>query len=153
MNMDRYLYVKSNQSDSYFMGNEIYKFKVRLQSPISFSGFWKVGLVEFHVFKQRGFGKRKSDFAIYIFTNICKDSIVNGVEKPLLRRLEINTRDGWSYQFQSPFYVPLRKQAELVVFEIIIKTEDDSFASFIDSPLHFTLHFKQYPFFTDFESL
>lgn len=153
--MDRYVYVKSDESNNYFPENEVYRFKVHLKVPLSFSGFWKVGLMELQVkktSKSRPRGKSKSDNAIYIFTNFCKDSILKGVETPILRRLEMNTRDGWSYSFDTPIYVPM-KRTELLEFEVYIKAEDGSFASFLESPLYLTLHFKQYPFYMDFESL
>lgn len=96
--------------------------------------------------------KSKGGNAIYIFTNICKDSIVNGVEKPILSRLEMNDRKGWSYAFDSPIYVPM-KRTELIEFEMYIKTDDGSFATFLESPVYLTLHFKRYPFYVDAESL
>lgn len=77
--MDRYLHVKSNESDNYFLQNEAFNFKVHLKVPLLFSGFWTVGLVEFHAKRSKA-RTTKGDQTIYIFSNICKDSIVNGVE-------------------------------------------------------------------------
>lgn len=150
--MDRYLYVKSDESDHYFTQNQVYHFKVHLKVPMYLSGFWKVGLVEFQGQRSSKARKSKTDEAIYIFTNICKDSILDGVEKPILRRLEMNDRNGWNYIFDSPIYLPV-KRTELIEFEVYIKAEDGSFATFLDSPVHLTLHFKRYPFFADFDSL
>ena len=42
------MYIKSNESDNYFSDNKASKFKLHLKTPLSFHGFWKVGLVEFH---------------------------------------------------------------------------------------------------------
>ena len=152
--MDRFIYITSEDSGAYFPENKTYKFKVHLKLPLSFSGFWKVALVEFHgtVANKRRVAKAKSDFAIYIYTNICKGSIVCGIEKPLLRRLELNSTNGWNYILDSPFYVPL-KLTELLEFEVEIKTGDGAHATFLAAPLFLTLHFKQYPFYADFESL
>lgn len=49
--MDRFVYVKSDESNNYFPENEVYRFKVHLKVPLSFSGFWKVGLMELQVKK------------------------------------------------------------------------------------------------------
>ena len=72
--------------------------------PLQFSGIWTVGLVEFHADKNKN-RIAKGDEGISIFSNICKGSIVNGVEKPILRRLEMNRKNGWHYMFDSPIYL------------------------------------------------
>ena len=146
--MDRYVYIKSDESDRYFSENQVYKFKVHLKVPLVFSGFWKVGLIEFHAKMTKSRITNQSS-AIYICSNICKCSIVDGVEKPLLRRLEPNDITSCNYIFETPLYLSLNKK-ELIEFEIYILTEYESHASFIDSPLFLTLHFKQYPFHMDF---
>ena len=110
--------------------------------------FWKVGLIEFHAKMTKSRITNQSS-AIYFCSNICKCSIVDGVEKPLLRRLEPKDITSWNYIFETPLYLSLNKK-ELIEFEIYILTENESYASFIDSPLFLTLHFKQYPFQMDF---
>lgn len=37
--------------------------------------------------------------------------------------------------------------------EFAIKTADGEFASFINSPVYITLHFKRYPFYPNYESI
>lgn len=103
--MDRYLYLKSDESDSYFTLNQPHLFKVHLNVPLYFSNLWTVGLVEFHAERTKS-KKSKDQEGVSIFTNFCKDSIVNGVEKPILRQLEMNERNGWHYIFDSPFTFP-----------------------------------------------
>ena len=149
--MDRYLYIKSDDSNSYFTQNQPHQFKVHLTVPLYFSSIWTVGLVEFHADRTKA-KKSKDQAGISIFSNFCKDSIVNGSEKPILRRLEMNDRNGWHYIIDSPIYVPV-KRTELIEFEVSIKTDDGNFATFLDSPVHLTLHFKRYPFFMDVDSL
>ncbi|MEW8547552.1 MAG: hypothetical protein AB2693_28935 [Candidatus Thiodiazotropha sp.] len=150
--MDRFLYIRSDDSKDYFPDNKPFLFKVHLITPLSFSGFWKVGLIEFHAneMKSKNRVSLNSSTAISVFSNICKENIVNGEEKPILRRLEKNNRNSWDYILDSPFYIPLKRQ-ELLEFELYIKDDLGNFASFLDSPLHITLHFKQYPFYTDYE--
>lgn len=149
--MDRYVYIKSDESNNYFLDNKVFRFKVHLKTPLSFHGFWKVGLVELHANVKKTIAKPKDIQAIYLFTNICKESIVNGEEQPLLRRLEKNSKNGWSYIFDTVLYLPVKRK-ELLEFEVHIKCEDGTVPSFLDSPLHMTLHFKQYPFYGDYES-
>lgn len=145
--MDRYLYITSDQSDSYFADNKVYTFKIHLDSPMFLSGFWKVGLAEFHA--RQGKVKLNADeTSLYIFTNICKESIVDGTEQPLLRRVEKNTKNGWSYFLNPVFYLPVKRK-ELLEFEVYIRSGKGTSASFLQSPAHLTLHFKQYPFYTD----
>jgi hypothetical protein len=122
--MDRYVYLSSDESNAYFADNRVYKFKVHL----------------------------KGDEALYVFTNICKESVLQGVEQPLLRRLQSNTNTGWSYVIESVIYLPL-KVRDLTELEVYIKTSDGAVPSFLASPLHMTLQFKHYPFLFDHESL
>ena len=106
---------------------------------------WKVALTEFYASNQVRCRKKETG-ALYIFTDLCKESIVHGVEQPLLRRLNMNATDAWDYSMDSPYYLPVKKR-EAREFEIYIKSVDDNFASNLQDPLHLTLHLKQYPFF------
>ena len=146
--MEHYVYIKSDESDLYFPENKVYKFKVHLSTPLYFPGVWKVGLVEFEAGRGKSRLPTKGDGAVYVFTNICKSSILDGAEKPVLRRLPMNEKNGWSYIFDSPIYLPISKK-ELIEFEVYIKTDDDSFATYLNSPAYLTLHFKRYPFYSD----
>ena len=58
----------------------------------------------------------------------------------------MNRKNGWHSMFDSPIYLPM-KRTELIEFELYIKTDDDKFTIFLQSPIHLTLHFKRYPFF------
>lgn len=110
--MDRYVYIRSNESDNYFSDNKACRFKVHLKTPLSFHGFWKVGLVELHAYidEQKTRPKRTVDQTLYLFTNLCKESIVNGEEQPLLRRLEKNSKDGFRYIFDTVLYLPVKRR-------------------------------------------
>ena len=143
--MERYIYVKSNESDKYFSDNKVCRFKVHLSLPLTLDGKWKVALTEFYASNQVR-SRKKETGALYIFTDLCKESIVHGVEQPLLRRLNMNATDAWDYSMDSPYYLPVKKR-EVREFEIYIKSEDDNFASNLQDPLNLTLHLKQYPFF------
>lgn len=142
--MDRYLYLRSNESDLYFDDNTAARFRVQLKFPLYLPGLWKVALVEFHATDKARAGKR-ADNGIYVYADICKDSIVNGEERPLLRRLEKSSTGKWDYLLNPPFYVPVSK-TELREVEVYIKGDRDEDSTHLVEPVHLTLHLKQYPF-------
>jgi hypothetical protein len=129
IDMDRYVYLSSDESDAYFADNRVYKFKVHLKTPLTFNGVWKVGLLEFEAAKVKT-TKGKGDEALYVFTNICKESVLQGVEQPLLRRLQSNAKSGWSYVIEWVIYLPL-KVRDRTEFEVYIKTSDGAVPSFL----------------------
>jgi hypothetical protein len=147
--MEKFLYIQSNESNDYFSDNRACKFKVHLDVPLTFNGFWKVGLVDI---RDKQIWKLLNTECLYVYSSLCKESIVQGSEQPILRRVKPNVIDGWDYIFDSPIYLPLKKK-EVREFEIYIKSGDMSFPSFLDSPVNLTLHFKRYPFYADYESL
>ena len=146
------MYVKSDDSNNYFVDNATFKFRVHMKTNLQFNGLWKVGLAEFHTRIRKTMGQPLVNISptLYVFSILCKKSIVNGEQQQLLRHLVSNTDHGWSYSFANTYYLPVKRK-EFIEFEVYIKCEDGSFASFLDSPLYMTLHFKQYPFYTDYE--
>ena len=142
--MDRYLYVQGDESNAYFDDNTTARFRVQLKFPLFLSGLWKVALVEFHA-TDKSRSTKKAEEGLYIYADICKESIVFGEERPLLRRLERSSRDKWDYLLDSPFYLPVSK-TEVRDIEVYIKGEHDIDASQIVKNVHMTLHFKHYPF-------
>lgn len=48
-----YIYIKSDESNAYFIDNTTYKFKVQLKLPLYMSGKWKVALVQFYATEKR----------------------------------------------------------------------------------------------------
>ena len=144
--MERYIYVTNDESNTYFSDNQVYRFKVHLSLPLSLEGNWKVALTEFYVKgKPKSKSKTETAKALYVYTDLCKESIVHGVEQSLLRRLGKNKNTGWEYMLKTPYYLPVKRK-ELREFEIYIKSADGAFTSELIEPLHLTLHLKQYPF-------
>ncbi|MCG7875619.1 MAG: hypothetical protein JAZ03_06200 [Candidatus Thiodiazotropha taylori] len=142
--MERYLYVRSDESNDYFSDNKAYRFKVHLSLPLFLNGNWKVALTEFcAVIDSKS--RPKTVDALYIYSDLCKESIVHGIEQPLLRRLNKNTSKSWDYMLETPYYLPVKKK-EVREFEIYIKSGDGTFVSDLKEPLQLTLHLKQYPF-------
>lgn len=140
---ERYIYVKSDESDLYFSDNKAYRFSVHLPSPLVFKGSWSIALTEFHAVDNN---KNDSLDSLYVYTDLCKESIVHGEEQPLLRRVVKNNIHSWDFTFDSPYYLPVKRK-EAQSFQIYIKREDGTFATDLASPLHLTLHLKQYPFY------
>lgn len=147
--MDRYVYVKSDESNLFFPDNKAFKFRVRLKTNLQFNGLWKVGLTEFHA-SINAKPTPITPSTLYVYTNLSKESIVDGEQQPLLRVLQKNSERAWSYSFHNIYYLPLKRK-EFQEFEVYITCGDGKLASLLDSPVYMTLHFKQYPFYTDYE--
>ena len=75
-----YIYIKRDESQSYFTDNQTYNFEIHLKLPLLLPGQWKVALVQFQV-KEKS--KSKAEDAIYICSELCKESIAHGEERPL----------------------------------------------------------------------
>lgn len=142
--MDRYIYIQSDESDRFFEDNSSSRFTVQLKFPLYLPGLWKVALVEFHA-TEKSSSSIKADEGLYIYTDLCKESIVNGEERPLLRRLEKNGKGKWDYLLD-PFYVTVKKR-DFREFNIYIKKEDGTEAIDLLKPVRLTLHLKRCPFF------
>lgn len=142
--MERYLYIRSDESNDYFSDNKAYRFKVHLSLPLSLTGNWKVALTEFNAIDDSKSRAKAAD-ALYIYSDLCKESIVHGIEQPLLRRLDRNKSKRWDYMLDNPYYLPVKRK-ELREFQIYIKSEDGTFPTELKEPLQLTLHLKQYPF-------
>jgi hypothetical protein len=84
--------------------------------------------------------------AIYIYSSICHDSIVEGEKKPMLWRLMFNAPEDWTSIVESSHSIPVNAK-ELYNIDIYITYREDKDASFLDRPSTLTLHFKSLPFF------
>lgn len=143
--MDKYLYIKSDESNAYFSDNEVYRFRIHLNKPLTLHGSWKVALTEFYAFDDTK-SKTNTTSALYVYSDLCKECIVHGEEQPLLRRLDKNKKNSWDYTLDSTYYLPVKRK-EVREFQIYIKRGDGTYASDLKSPLHLTLHLKPYPFY------
>lgn len=150
--MERYVFVRDSESNHIFTENKPYNFKVQLKLPLSFNGYWKVALCEISIKTDPKARRKTVDNTLFIYSNVCKESVVDGGERPLLRRIEKNEENGWNYVLESPFYLPLNR-SEFQEIDFSIKTVENEYASFVSSPVHLTLHFKRYPFYPKYESI
>lgn len=140
--MSIYMVVNSNQSLDYFPRNKPYHFQVHLKTPLLLEGVWKIGLSEIQIEDNHTWTDHGH---LYIYTNICDESIIDGERAPLLRRLMSNEQGFWNSMFNPVFYLTVRK-SEIYDIEFYIKSDKDQFATFLTQPVTLTLHFKAYPF-------
>jgi hypothetical protein len=93
------IYIKSDERNFYSLNNEVYKFKVHLNIPLIFDGFWKVTLTEFYIEKDKKhkISKSAESDIIFITSDIIKESVVHGNEQPVLRRLRKTSTSAWNY--------------------------------------------------------
>ena len=148
--MDYIVYVRSDECNDYFSDNKPYKFQIHLKAPLILKGFWTEALVEFYC-SQPSKAPKRNDNVLHLFANICKESVIDGECKPILRRIPSSKKNQWMHSFSSPFYLPVLKQ-EIYEMEFYIETEAGKLASFLSEPLMLTLRFKSYPFYIDNES-
>ena len=135
------MYIRSDESDRMFSENQVQSFRIHLKSPLMLNQLWKVALVECSA--NCGKAKlKKHQQDLFIYSDICTGSIVEGEDKPLLRRLVKNTKIGWEYIIDKPFYVPLRKH-NISEIRIYIKDAQGNDVTFLEQPLLLTLVFAQ----------
>ena len=65
--MDKYIYIQSDDSDAFFKSNELYHFRIHLDTPLTLEGFWKIGLLEFNAF----IDTKKIKKNIHFLTKVC----------------------------------------------------------------------------------
>ena len=134
--------INSDQCQSLFPSNKAYHFRTHLKAPLSLQGTWKVALTEIYITESSPLPYKK----LYLYSNICGNSIVDGEYHSLLRRL-INDHVGyWAEIYELPNYVPV-KRSEITDIEFYIKDEAGNYASLLTNPVSITLHFRSFPFY------
>lgn len=139
--MSHYVIIHSDESAEYFPGNRSFHFRTHFQSPLNLDGVWKVALVDINL----ATNSPKTKQNVYMYSDICSESFVDGEKENLLRVLRVQKVANWSQTFDSPFYITVNK-SEIRDIEILIKTGKGDFASFLTDRVTITLHFRQYPF-------
>jgi len=139
--MSIYITMSSDKSLEYFPHNKAYKFKSHLSAPLLLEGTWRIALVEADIACTLS-----KTSAIYLYSDICGESIVDGEQRPLLRRLPATSVGNWLTVVETPFYVPI-KNNNIYDIDVNITTDQGDIASFLDQPSTITLHLKSFPFF------
>jgi hypothetical protein len=82
--------MSSDRALHYFPQNESYNFKTLLNASHLHGGVWKVALVDVDIVSSTS----KTE-AIYLYSSICGEYIVEDEKKPLLRRLPATIKGNW----------------------------------------------------------
>ena len=102
--MDYIVYNRSDECNDYLSDNKPYKFKINLKAPLILKGFWTVALVEFYCSLPPKAPKNES--VLHLFANICKESVIDGESKPILRRIQSSKKNQWMHSFFRHFIFP-----------------------------------------------
>lgn len=142
VNMSIYAIVSSDSSLQLYPENKAYHFKCHLNTHLHLEGVWRVALLEANVSAKK---QMKTLKPLCVYSNICGESIVDGDQEPLLRKLQANSPNNWDVIFEAGHYMPL-KINNIADIDIYITTREGVLASFLDQPSSVTLHFKAFLF-------
>lgn len=131
--------IKSDQDLHYFPNNKPYHFKTKLQQTLEFLGKWKLALAEVELNE-----KKSSKDNLYIYASICGETIINGSNAPLLRRVVADTSK--NTVFKLLYYIPVVK-TETNEIEFVIKNEKGELADHLTEAVTLVIHFRAYPFY------
>ena len=134
------VYLQSGESNDYFPDNKPSNFKIHLKTPLIFDGKWEIALLEFQASASKTKSKHNTNQTVFIFTNICDESILNGEKQQVLRRVSSTKSNQWNICVDTPICLPLKKR-ELLEFTVLIKDRYDREASFLLEPVLLTLQF------------
>ena len=144
INMSIYMVLNSDKHSNYFPQNKPYNFKAHLLRPMNLEGNWMVSLVDFKTGTSALFHED-----VYMYCDMCGDSIIDGSMHPLLRRFLCSGNKGdFSSTFPDKQYKPVSK-TYIEDIHIYLKDVAGKDASFLNQPVSITLHLKSYPFWTD----
>jgi hypothetical protein len=94
--------IKSSDSLELYSDNKPYDFYVHLPRPLTLMGYWTVSLLSLEVCM---FSNKRAD--LYVYTNLCENTIVGDKELPLLRRVYLK-RSSRNEIYTHPYEVPTR---------------------------------------------
>ena len=86
--------------------------------------------MEFQASASKAKPKHITNHTLLIFSNICDESTLNGENKTGFATCFINQKKPMAYMFDTPIYLPLKKNG-LLEFTVRIKDRNDSEASFL----------------------
>ena len=104
-------------------------------------GHWVIALTEITLKEE----KKKKKETLFIYSNICGESIIDGLKVPLLRRVTVFSNQNTI--FTSYYYIPVIK-SELNEIEFTVKTQEGTLADNLTKPITLVAHFKSYPFYS-----
>ncbi|MEW8548689.1 MAG: hypothetical protein AB2693_34745 [Candidatus Thiodiazotropha sp.] len=122
--------------------NKPYDFRVHLSTPISLAGYWTVSLLEICI--DRGQALKYPTSELFVFSNLCDNTVLGGHDVPLLRRVWLKDNKQ-NIIYQVPYDVPLQI-GQFQDVHIYIKDSQGKETSFIQHKVSVTLHLKRRPF-------
>lgn len=133
--MSYYMIVQSDQNLEYYPENNSHIFKVKLRQTLKLAGIWQIALTEVTL---REVSQKEETLSIY--SNICGDSCINGVNAPLLRRVVVP--DNTNTSFSSYYYIPVIK-SEISELEFKLENDQGAAAEHLKRPVTLVLHFTR----------
>lgn len=135
--MDFFITLRSSDSKNFYPLNNTNRFILQLDEQIYLNGQWKVGLVDFAMSKALNAARE-----IYIFSDICGNSIVGGTRTRLLRRFFLKRRQN-DVVFSNPMYINVITH-NFHSIQIDLKTREGLDIAFApDTVITVVLHFKK----------
>lgn len=139
-NTDHILFLRSDQSNSFYPENTPYHFKVHLRDPLYLDGKWEVALLDFFTKEST---TKKNRHELYLFCDVCTGVTVFWHNQySLLRRIFPNNSNNWNYVFAQPIFVRVKK-TEIRDIEFHIYDETGKEASFLSDHFSCTLQVRQ----------
>ena len=130
--MSYYIICQSDQNPQYYPDNAPCSFKTKLRQTLELNGQWEIALTEITLREEHA-----KDDTLYIYTNICGESVINGVNAPLLRRAVVPNNANTI--FTPYYYLPVIK-SEINEIEFNLETERGRAASHLAKPVTVVLH-------------
>lgn len=134
--MSYYMIFRSDQDLDYYPNNKPYCFKIKLRQNIELNGDWEIALTEITLRE----AIKKEDI-LYIYSDICGESFINGVNATLLRRVVVNNNENAA--FSSFYYVPLIK-SEINEIEFRITNDEGVVAKHLKNPVTLVVHLRSH---------
>lgn len=132
----------SDDSKLMYPNNKPDDFRVHLSTPVVLGGYWTVSLLEICI--ERGKVQQYPTSELFVFSNLCDNTVLGGHDVPLLRRVWLKGGQQ-NLIYQVPYDVPLRI-GQFQDVHIYIKDHQGNQASFVNDKVTVTLHLKKRQF-------
>ena len=123
------MYIYAESGTDLYKENDPSDFRIDLGSALELKGDWEVAVLDIDIPKMK---KNYSPLYINLYSNICSESIMDGIQRPILYRLfKGNFRGGKALSITTPRYVPLKSNSLRTIGIYILdhKGEKPSFES------------------------
>lgn len=137
--MEKYIFVRSSESREFYPENRPYDFKIHLDNTLDLHGYWKIGIAEFFTLSStqktvidKSTSKHVTTFyhkSLFVYSDVCDFSSVNGHQEPLLRVIQSDPSYGWNDKSFPVYYIPL-KVTKLSNLHLYLRDDTGSLATF-----------------------